>query len=239
MIRPAAAHVFVDDLDSPEIAHDDRHHLERVLRLRDGETVTASDGRGGVRRCAYVAGGSLEPTADIERDAIREPLISVGFALVKGDRPEWIVQKLTECGVDSIRPFVAARSIVRWDETKAERNLERLRQVAHGAAMQSRQSWLAEVHPVATFDDLVGLAAKSTLVRADVDGEPPTVDAPFVLVGPEGGWTPEEAAAVPRRMSLGPSVLRAETAALAAGLLLTALRSGTVAGVEPRRPRSI
>lgn len=239
MITPAAAHVFVPDLDDPQIATDDRHHLERVLRLRTGETVTASDGRGGVRRCAFVAGGSLDPVSEIERDEVRHPAITIGFALVKGDRPEWIVQKLTECGVDAIRPFVAARSIVRWDEAKAQRSLERLRQVARGAAMQSRQSWLPEVHPVARFDELAAPGGGSAPARADFGGEAPSLDVPFVLVGPEGGWSPEEVAAAPMQVSLGPAVLRAETAALAAGVLLTALRSGVVSAVEPRRPRSI
>ncbi len=239
MIPPAAAHVFVADLDDPQIADDDRHHLERVLRLRDGETVTASDGRGGVRRCAFVAGGALDPTSEIERFEARRPEITIGFALVKGDRPEWIVQKLTECGVDAIRPFVAGRSIVRWDDAKVSRNSERLRQVARSAAMQSRQSWLPKVYPVARFDELAASAGGLTPTRADFGGDPPTLDVPFVLVGPEGGWTPEEVFAVPRTVSLGPSVLRAETAALAAGLLLTALRSGVVSAVEPRRARSI
>lgn len=239
MITPAAAHVFVTDLDDPRIADEDRHHLERVLRLRDGETVTASDGRGGVRRCAYVAGGSLDPMSEIDRREARTPTISIGFALVKGDRPEWIVQKLTECGVDGIRPFVAERSIVRWDEAKASRNAERFRQVARAAAMQSRQIWLPEVQAVASFEALASSTSEAPSARADLGGAPPSLDAPFVLVGPEGGWAPAEVAALPGTVSLGPSVLRAETAALAAGILLTALRSGVVAAGEPRRPRSI
>lgn len=238
MITPAAAHVFVDDLDDPRIADEDRHHLERVLRLRNGETVTASDGRGGHRRCAFVSGGSLDPTGALERCPARAPSIGVAFALVKGDRPEWIVQKLTECGVDRIQPFTTARSIVRWDQPKALRNLERLRQIARGAAMQSRQSWLPEVLPLAGFDEVVA-SSHATVARADFDGEAPNLDVPHLLIGPEGGWAPEEVAAVPRRVALGRSVLRTETASLAAGVLLTALRNGTVASVEPRITRSI
>lgn len=231
----SAAHVFVDDLDEPAVADVDRHHLQRVLRLRDGEAVTASDGRGGVRRCTFAAGGALAPAGEVERVPAPAPPITVGFALVKGEKPEWIVQKLTECGVDRILPFVAERSIVRWDASKASRNLERLRRVAVEAAMQSRRVWLPEVAPVASFADLIGLPGAAL---ADAAGDAPDLAvAPVVLVGPEGGWSDAERATGARRVRLGPTVLRAETAAVAAGVLLSALRAAVVAP-QARIPRS-
>ena len=241
MVVPSAAHVFVDDLDAPVIADADRHHLERVLRLRSGEVVTASDGRGGLRVCRYAAGtGVLEPEGEASFEARRPPAIGVGFALVKADKPEWIVQKLTELGVDRILPFVAARSVVRWDEAKARRNLERLQRVAVEAAMQSRQRWLPRVDPVRPFAAVVGDGGETvSLADADPAAAPPSLRWPTVLVGPEGGWTEEERDAVDGRfVRFGPSVLRAETAAIAAGALLSGLRESVVSSAKGREERS-
>ena len=226
----SAAHVFVADLEAPELAEEDRHHIERVLRLRAGEVVTVSDGAGGRRTTVLRAGGELEPVDDVARDARPSPMVAVGFALVKGDRPDWIVQKLTECGVDLIVPFMAERSIVKWDDAKAARHTERWRQIAREAAMQSRRTWLVDVADVASFGD--ALAAVGGTI-ADAGGAPPVVDASAgvagALVGPEGGWTDPERSRAARRVALGANVYRAETAAIAAGVLLGALRAGLVA----------
>ena len=230
-----AAHVFVADLEHPELIEADRHHLERVLRLRSGELVTASDGGGGLRWCRYGAGGVLEPEGDATHDAPRTPAIAVGFALVKSEKPEWIVQKLTECGVDRIVPFAAERSVVQWDEGKATRNVERLRKVSREAAMQSRQRWLPTVDDVRPFADLVADGA----ALADLDGGPPALSVPFVLIGPEGGWSDaERSAANGRIVRFSGSVLRSETAAIAAGVVLTGLRESVFTPVEGRAARS-
>ena len=232
------AHLFVADLDAPSIADEDRHHVERVLRVRPGETVTVSDGRGGFRPCSFVAGGGLEPVGEVERSSPLAPSIGVGFALVKGEKPEWIVQKLTECGVDRIVPFVGERSVVRWDEAKAARNLDRLRRVAVEAAMQSRRRWLPVVEPLQSFE--TALVTGPGVALADADGAPPDLDvASTLLVGPEGGWSDaERASAGGRFVRFGPTVLRAETAAIAAGVVLSGLRDGALRPGIPRVARS-
>ncbi len=115
---------------------------------------------------------------------------------------------------------------MRWDRAKAEANHVRLKKVAREAAMQSRQSWVPEVAPIATFD---AVAAEPGAVLADRDGAAPDLRHPFVLVGPEGGWAPEELGAGLPRMALAGGVLRAETAAIVAGTVLIALREGLVA----------
>ncbi|MGH9281897.1 MAG: RsmE family RNA methyltransferase, partial [Acidimicrobiales bacterium] len=115
----AAAHAFVADLDAPALDEDDHRHLERVLRLRPGQAVTVSDGDGRWRSCVWRPGGDLEPAGQVEVEPAPAPPVTVGFALTRGDRPEWVVQKLTEVGVDVIVPIRAARSVVRWDEAKA------------------------------------------------------------------------------------------------------------------------
>jgi len=215
--------VFVDDLDAPVLDADDRHHLERVLRLRPGEELGVGDGAGRWRRCRF--GPTIEPVGEIVRVERIAPLVTICFALVKGGRPEWVVQKLTEVGVDRIVPFLAARSVVRWDDAKSTRQLERLRRVAREAGMQCRRAWLPEVAEVATFSAVSALPGAAL---ATTGGGPPSLDRPTILIGPEGGWAPEEAAAGLPAVALGPHVLRSETAAVAAGTLLAALRAGLV-----------
>ena len=214
--RTAAAHVFVDDLDDLVLEGDDAHHLTRVLRLRDGESVTASDGSGRWRRCRFTA-SVLVADGDIEVD---DPPagVTVLFALGKGDKPETVVQKLTELGVSRVVPFVAERSVVKWDADKARRNVERLRKVAREAAMQSRQVFLPLIDDVQSSlheaVSLVGDVAVAEPGGPDLDGS-----VAAVAVGPEGGFTPDELSGQ-RTVSLPGGILRAETAAVVAGALL-------------------
>jgi 16S rRNA (uracil1498-N3)-methyltransferase len=217
--------VFVDDVDAPTLADQDRHHLERVLRVRVGDPVTVSDGAGRWRDGALASTGSVEPTADVVTEAKPAPAVTVAFALTKGERPELAVQKLTEVGVDRIVPFVAARSVVRWDDRRATEHVERFRRVAREAAMQCRRAWLPSVDDLASFAGAIALPGASV---ADADGDPPALDHPTVLVGPEGGWTDEERACGLPVVALGPHVLRAETAAIVAGALLAGLRARLV-----------
>jgi 16S rRNA (uracil1498-N3)-methyltransferase len=223
----------VDDVAAPalELEPDDAHHLTRVLRLRSGESVSVSDGVGGWRLCAFVGAGGLEPVGEAVREPAPSPPITVGFALTKGDKPEFAVQKLTEAGVDVILPFAAARSVVRWEDDKAARNYARLLRVAREAAMQSRRVWLPVVAPVQGFAaavaGVVG-AAGAPPVLAEPGGGPVSLDHPCVFVGPEGGWSEEELEAGAGLVSLGSDILRAETATVAAGVLLGALRGGFV-----------
>lgn len=220
--RRAAAHVFVDDLEVPTLRHDDRHHLVRVLRLTAGQIVTVSDGQGGWRPCVHRGDGVLEPSAATVRELVRSPMIAVGFVVMKGDRPEWVVQKLTELGVDRIVPLQSARSVVRWDAARAQKNVERLRRVALEAAMQSRHVWLPVVEDVVELADAV---RRPGACLAEPDGGPVSLDHPFVIVGPEGGFTADELAAdVPQVGLPGGGILRADTAAVTSGVLLATLR---------------
>jgi 16S rRNA (uracil1498-N3)-methyltransferase len=222
----AKAHVFVADLASPELEARDRYHLREVLRLRAGEVVTASDGAGRWVACRFTAGPALEIDGEEAFEPAAEPPIRVAFAPVKGDRPEWAVQKLTELGVDRMVPLVAARSVVRWTGDRASGPVARLRRVAREAAMQSRRAWLPEVEEPVPF---AAAAARPGAVLAVAGGDPPSLDRTLVLVGPEGGWDPGELGAALPTVGLGPNVLRTETAAVVAGTLLVALRSGLLA----------
>ena len=220
-------HAFVIDLDHPVLDTDDRHHLQRVVRLRAGDPLTVSDGAGGWRPCRF--GDDLEPTGPVAHQALAGPAITVAFAPVKGDRPELVVQKLTELGIDRIVPFWASRSVVRWDAERAARQVARLRRVAREAAMQSRRCRLPVVEVPTTFDVV---AQRPGVVLAEREGCSPawssSAPAPVVMVGPEGGWTDLERAAVITHVGFGTHVLRAETAAITVAAVLSSLRCGVV-----------
>ncbi len=220
--------VLVADLDRPALDADSGHHVRRVRRVRRGDPVLAADGAGGWRRCRLGDGAELVVDGPSLHEPAPAPPVTIGFALVKGERPELVVQKLTEVGVDRIVPFRAARSVVRWDAARAEVHHARLVRVAREAVTQCRRLWVPDVEPVARFEELVERGGAVALT--DLDGGPVTAAITTLLVGPEGGWAPEERAAGAASVRLGPHVMRAETAAIVAGAALVARRSGTREG---------
>ena len=233
-LRDSVAHVFVDDLAAPTLSDDDQHHLARVLRVRDGESVSASNGRGGWRLCQW-RDGRLDAASDVQHVAAPTPRLGVAFVPVKGDRPEWAVQKLTEIGVDDIIVLAPTRrAVVRWGDDK---HLRKLQVVAREAAMQSRRVWLPTVTgPVS----LAEVCARPGAAVADPAGEPldaeplnaaardasaPSPATSLIIIGPEGGFDADELTPSVRRVSLGDTILRAETATLVAATLLANLRN--------------
>jgi 16S rRNA (uracil1498-N3)-methyltransferase len=229
-LRRSEAHLFVDDLDDPRLSAEDRHHGERVLRLRPGMAITLSDGAGRWREARW--GPEPEPTGPVRVHPAHGPPLTVGFALLKGERNEWVVQKLTELGIDVILPLAAERSVVRWNGERAVRHHERLLRVAREAAMQSRRVVLPLIVPV----QQPGVVTGPEVALAEPGGSTPSLRHPCVLVGPEGGWSPSELAGERPTVGLGPAVLRAETAAVAAATLLTALRAGIVVAADCPSP---
>ena len=95
--------------------------------------------------CRYAGTEALDPDTEIDHMPRLAPALTIGFALPKADRPEWIVQKLTEIGVDSIIVLHAERSIVRWEPDRAARHIAKLAKVAREASMQSRRVWLPTI----------------------------------------------------------------------------------------------
>lgn len=259
-LRSASALVFVPDLETLELDAGDAHHLLDVLRLGPSETVAAADGRGAWRCCALRAalppggggaggperggrrgrarstahdparGARLEATGPVV--VVPEPArtLTVGFAMTKGDRPEWTVQKLTELGVDRIWPLLTGRTVVRLTPAGAARRGERLRRVAREAAAQSRRPRLPEVADPLGFETAVESLAhdEGAVLLAEPGGGHLGEHTAAVLVGPEGGWDADELACGVDHLDLGASVLRAETAAVVAGTLLAAVRAGAV-----------
>lgn len=211
VLRRASAHVLVADVRAPTLDDDAAHHVFRVLRVRPGASVTVTDGAGRWRPC--VAGdGDLEPDGDIVDVERRSRPLTVACTIPKQDRPEWIVQKLTELGIDRVVLLHAERSVVRWNDDRAARHLAKLRRVAAEALQQSRGVWLPEIVGPVRAIDLVPSAA------AAEPGAPPLSAADTtVAIGPEGGWSPDELAAAGSTVSVGDRVLRVETAAVVAG----------------------
>jgi 16S rRNA (uracil1498-N3)-methyltransferase len=174
----------------------------------------------------------------VQFEARAEPGLTVAFAPVKGERPEWVVQKLTELGIDRIVPLLSERTVVRWSGARGKATVERLRRVAREAAAQCRRVWLPDVSDTMRFDELHTLGGPDEVVLAQLSGDPPTVAQHVVAVGPEGGWSTEELASGLPTVGFGLSVLRAETAAVTAGALLASLRTGTVAAAAREGPEA-
>ena len=221
-LRHSAAHVFVDQLDTPTLGDDDQHHLGRVLRLRDGESVTASNGRGQWRACVW-RDGALEVAGEVVASAPPSMRCSVAFTPVKGDRNEWAVQKLTEIGIDEVIILAPTQhSVVRWSD--ADKQLRKLRVVAREAAMQSRRVWLPNIVGLAELHEV---CAGEGAAVADPNGVALHAGLSLVVVGPEGGFAEDELPASVPRVQLGDTILRAETATLVAATLLVARRASS------------
>lgn len=227
----AAAQVFVADLQRLEVTPEDHHHLVRARRLRTGELVVACDGTGAWCRCV-VHGDSpsnlLRRAGDVVLCPAPAVAVTVAFVPVKGDRPEWVVQKLTEVGVDRLVVLHSERAVVQWSGERLRSHLRRFERIAREAAAQSRRPWVPAVVAAHGLDELDALVAGAGPASVAQRGAPPPGHSTAVLaVGPEGGFTADELRHRPA-FGLGPAVLRAETAAVAAGVLLCARRDGIV-----------
>lgn len=214
-----APHVIVADVSAPVLTDVDQHHLGTVRRLRQGDLLSVTNGKGSWRWCAF--GAHLAPLNAVLVVAEPSPKLTVCFALVKGEKPELVVQKLTELGIDVIVPFLAQRSVARWDKSKAAHHHQRFVKVAAEAAMQSRRVWLPEVREVSRFESAAEIPGARL---ADREGDVLNPSHQVLLIGPEGGW--DDAERTLPTVAFNNNVLRAETAAIAAGSLMAWLRGG-------------
>jgi 16S rRNA (uracil1498-N3)-methyltransferase len=232
LVPPGALAADVVTLTGPE-----GHHAAAVRRLRPGERADVSDGAGTLAECVVTATAKDSVTLDVR--AVRavpapQPRLAVAQALPKGDRGELAVELMTEVGVDTVIPWSAARSITKWQAERGEKALAKWRSTAREAAKQSRRAWLPEVTQLASTAALAkraATAACAVVLEGDAHTKLHELPLPdegeiLLLVGPEGGISPDEratlraAGAVEAR--LGPTVLRTSTAgATAAAILLT------------------
>ncbi len=221
--RRATSQVLLDAADAGLIdanvmvpPEDVEHHLRRVLRAREGESIAVTDGAGRWRMTEVRLSGSsltLEAVGDPVQDDSPRPF-TLATAMPKGDRLDWLVQKTVELGVHRIVLLHAERSTVRWKPERVDKQLTRLQRIADESTRQSRRVWRAVVEGPVPADEIL---PRSAVAEPGEPGHPR--DEAVIAIGPEGGWTTAELAVSPRRIGLGDAVLRVETAAVAATTL--------------------
>ncbi len=223
---------FVDIVsgDTAIIVGDDAAHITKSLRMRVGEGLTVCDGVGFDYACEIetIAPGEVTLRVMEKTPSVSEPSVRVTLyqGLPKSDKMEWIIQKAVEMGVSEIVPVETARSIAKIDKNN-DRKQQRWQRIAAEAAGQSGRGILPTVSSPLTFAEAAKrMANERTLVFYEGGGEPVSalVEQPLssvsIVIGPEGGFAPEEVALLcengAKAATLGPRILRCETAPIAA-----------------------
>jgi len=207
------------------------HHLARVLRLREGDALTVFNGRGGEWDAQFVGKRRVRLVAfdAVERES---PLrIALVQGVSSGDRMDYTIQKAVELGVAAIQPLITKKGVVRLEGARASARVEHWRKIAIAACEQCGRNRIPEVLPLIAFPPhrpqgnalrLLLSAQGRSLREMKMEG------AATIAAGPEAGFAAEEQAALERagfvKASLGPRVLRTETAALAELAALNALQ---------------
>jgi 16S rRNA (uracil1498-N3)-methyltransferase len=207
------------------------HHLARVLRLREGDALTVFNGRGGEWHAQFIGKrrvrlGAFNP---IERES---PLhITLVQGVSSGERMDYTIQKAVELGVALIQPVLTKRGVVKLEGSRAQARIRHWKKVVVAACEQCGRNRIPEVLPLLDLDRYrpqgegprLLLSAEGKSIK-----EIHVQDGATIAAGPEAGFAPEEQAALERagfvKASLGPRVLRTETAALAALAAINALR---------------
>lgn len=216
------------------LSREQRHHARDVLRMRAGEEVelfTAS-GRSAraVLREVSEAAVLAEVTQIVEAGTRFE--LTIASAIPKGARADWMIEKLSELGVSRFVPLMTARSVV---HPEGKNKIERWERLAAESAKQSRRSGVMEISPLLTLEQALGqmdglggylsTGADATTLSSILHLPSSTL---ALFTGPEGGWTAEEEALMRNRgltpVTLGGTILRVETAAMAAAAVVAALR---------------
>lgn len=215
----------------PTLSPEDSHHCADVLRLQSGDRVTLFDGEGSVADSVLTEVHRKHCRVRIGEKTITPPLrarFTLAQAVPKGKNMDLILQKTVELGASTIVPLLTRRTVVRLDEEDASRKQERWQQIALEACKQCGRNQVPQVTRPCSLEEFLeqpheGLLLLASLQPGAVTIKEALVKAPHhhtvtVLVGPEGDFTPEESAAalaagaIP--VTLGPMILRAETAAL-------------------------
>lgn len=216
------------------ITGQDARHISRVLRLSVGEPliIVAAGGQAGQGRISAMTADAVTVVMEETLSESKEPPICVRLAqsLPKSDKMDYIVQKAVELGVTAITPLAAEHCVVQYDAKKKAARCERWQKIAMEAAKQCGRSSVPAVEPIASLREVLQQAGPDTVIVFFYEGETPlglkTALADnrqatdfLLIVGPEGGFSPAEVAlaraAGAQIVTLGPRILRTETAALA------------------------
>ena len=230
--------------ESPVLPADAARHL-KVLRPKDGEEIELFDGKGRWR--VYSFGGDrdvaapLNAVSSISSTSTSSLHLTLFACVTKGSRWDWTIEKATELGVTRIVPVISERTIVRIPKAERAAKRERWMRIAEDAARQSDAKWLPEICEAVDFRDALPLVRETTCFIGALTN-PPSPPLPLaikqsnnqtikqfgVFIGPEGDFTPEELQAlmeIATPTSFGPTILRAETAAIYAVSVLAATLS--------------
>jgi len=220
------------------ISGQDAYHITRVLRGKLGQEVMVVDDENQAARMRLAAFGpkavTLELIEKLPLQAESSAHITLAQCVLKGEKMELVLQKATELGVKRFIPIIAENCVPQYDEEKQREKAERWQRIADEAAKQCGRNSLMNVMPPIKIDEFLGgIAPEKTLIfcyenetrRPMGEVLRSLADQQFVLlIGPEGGFTQSEAAAVESKggisVTLGPRILRAETAAIAAVAIL-------------------
>jgi 16S rRNA (uracil1498-N3)-methyltransferase len=213
-------------------------HLTKVLRLAPGDPVTLFDDSGWEHEAVIRALSPERAEVAIlsSREADRESVLEIALAvaLTKGEKMDFVVEKATELGVQTIVPFISVFAVPKLDEAKASKRSERWRKIALSAAKQCGRTKVPRLLPLCEFGDLVKRPQTQALkllfwekersrTLHDIHEERRDAESALLVVGPEGGFSSEEARLAQEHgfepVSLGRRILRAETAAVAAATL--------------------
>jgi 16S rRNA (uracil1498-N3)-methyltransferase len=219
------------------IDEEDRHHIVKVMRMQIGDQVICvdSEGKQAVCRLAEITDSSVVADVVQWKDEITELPISITIAsgLPKGDKLEWIVQKGTELGAHKFLPFTAARSVVKWDEKKSAKKIDRWQKIAKEAAEQSHRAFMPEILSPMSFKAMLEKSKDfhyklAAFEEESRNGETSIFSATLqkikkgesllLVFGPEGGLADDEVQLLKDNgfglCGLGPRILRTETAPL-------------------------
>jgi 16S rRNA (uracil1498-N3)-methyltransferase len=209
-------------------------HLRKSLRVTVGEKLWVGDDR---RKRYFIQITTITPRElrghvleEREGSQPRHPTVILAQAILKGDRMDWVIQKATELGASSIVPIISERAIVRPRSERLGAQQERWQRIAFEAAQQAERWDVLEVHPPVEFNAWLRSSSRELkLILSERSNEdnlatialPEDAESRILLViGPEGGWSVAEREAAQASgctsVSLGPRILRAETAAVAA-----------------------
>lgn len=213
------------------VAGDEAHHAVAVRRLKVGERVVLTDGRGG-RILGEVSGMGkrrLEvDVCEVETLPAPQPSCTVVQAIPKGDRGERAVEMMTEIGCARIVPWAAERCVAVWRGDRAAKGVAKWRSAAREAAKQARRAWFPVVADLHATPEILGLVAEADLAVVLHEGaerplssvDPPVGGEVLLVVGPEGGLSADEIGSLTGagaiEVRLGAEVLRTSTAGVAA-----------------------
>lgn len=226
--------------NSPVITGDDAGHIRNVLRLKSGDDIELIDGTGLEcdARIERITAGKVEVSILRRRPWLPSSSLRliIAQALLKDNKPDLIIRQITEMGIHEWVPFAASRSVPVLSGQRARSRKQRWEKIAIEALKQCRRSRLLAISDPLPFGDMLAYGKDCDVKLMFWEDETPskpfelpskdgrTVNSVMAIIGPEGGFTPEEVAAARAcgftTVSLGPRILKADTATLAVSTLL-------------------